>query len=268
MTEAHPGSDLPDSAPVEYRRLRIAGGDVIARADVLPYVHDAILTSGSLYAFAADHPQSETIQGRARLYIVPGPGADRWVVRKLTHGGALAPLTGDRFLRLGLPRPFNELRISLALQAAGIPTPEVAAAVTYASGPIYRGEVARAEIGDAADLAACLFEPPELDRDRRRAVLAEAGRLIATLHRAGIVHPDLNLRNLLIAESSGDPRAYVLDVEKCRRARRVSPAARNRMLRRLRRSARRFEARGGARISEEEWRAFQSGYESRWQGGL
>ncbi|NIR42835.1 MAG: hypothetical protein GWN99_03075 [Gemmatimonadetes bacterium] len=244
-----------------YRTERIGGARVMARSEDLAEVGAMMERAGSLYDFAAAHPAAEAIQGRGTLHVIP-VGSGRWVVRRLSHGGALAPLTGDRFLRLGRPRPFNELVIADRLAALGIPTPVVRAAAVYPSGPLfYRGDIAREEITDARDLAACLFGPLELAAPARATVLAAAGGLLRSIHAAGLAHPDLNLRNVLI--ESGDaasPRAYIIDLEKCRIAVRLGRRQRERMLGRFQRSARKFEKETGGRISEAEWRAFHQAY--------
>lgn len=232
----------------------------IARDDLLDRVRKILRGSGSLYDWARTNPRAEAISGRTTLYLVPGPEDGRWVVRKLTHGGLLAPLTGDRFLRAGVPRPFNELRVSERLRDRGIPTPAVMAAVVHPLGPFYRGEVAREEVTDAADLAACMFDAERTDEERR-AAMRSAGRLVGRIHRAGLIHPDLNLRNILVKWTSPEPTAYILDLEKCRFGtfRRLG---RRRMLWRLQRSARRFEARSHRSITPEEWRSFWEMYAS------
>ncbi len=252
------------STATTYRTERIGGARVMARSEDLDGVRAMIDDAGSLYDFAAAHPASEAIQGRGTLYVIPGPAPDAsgWVVRRLSHGGTLAPLTGDRFLKLGRPRPFNELVISDRLLALGIPTPVVRAAAVYPSGPLfYRGDIAREEISHARDLAACLFEPPQLAAPERAALLASAGHLLHSIHAAGLAHPDLNLRNVLIESgAAGPPRAYIIDLEKCRIAARLGRRHRKRMLGRFERSARKFEKRTGKRISDEEWRAFYLAY--------
>ncbi len=215
--------------------------------------------SGSLYEWARRHPGAEAISGRTTLYLVPAPENGRWVVRKLTHGGMLAPLTGDRFLRAGLPRAFNELQVSERLRALGVATPAVLAAAVDPWGPFYRGEVAREEVTDATDLAACLFGAEERSEGERLAAMRAAGRLVGAIHRAGLIHPDLNLRNILVKWTSPEPAAFILDLEKCRLAT-LRRLRRRRMLARLQRSAKRFEAQRAGSISAEEWRAFWEAY--------
>jgi 3-deoxy-D-manno-octulosonic acid kinase len=246
--------------PPGYTEIRVDGARAIVRTPVLEFVRDAIRSHGTLYEFAAARPGAEKLRGRGVLYVIEGPGPGRWVVRHLHRGGLLAPLTRDRFLRVGPRRPHNELRVSCALRSLGIPTPEVLVSVVYPSGIIYRGDVARDEVPDARDLADCLFGEPSLDEADRIAAMAAAGRLVRWLHLRGVIHPDLNLRNILLEWAGRPPRPYVLDLDKCRTVARVPASRRRRMLRRLRRSARRFEERTGRRIGDHEWECFEMAY--------
>ncbi len=253
-----PGSERPH--PPGYSEIGVGDARALVRDGMADFVERAIRSAGSLYDHAAAHPDAEAIQGRGTLYFIPGPGPERWVVRHLGHGGLLAPLTGDRFLRLGVPRPYNEVYISCLLRRRGIPTPEVFAAVVYPAGPLfYRGDVGRDEVPDARDLADSLFTD-DLDEPDRVAALTAAARLLRWLHHEGVVHPDLNLRNVLLCWRGRPPRAYILDLEKCAVYDRVSEHQRLVMLRRFMRSARKFERRTGRRITEREWECFHTAY--------
>jgi Ser/Thr protein kinase RdoA (MazF antagonist) len=125
---------------------------------------------------------------------------------------------------------------------------------------MYRGDVARLEIADARDLADCLFKPPELDEALRSDVMRAAGRLLASTRRAGLIHPDLNLRNILVRLGEAAPVAFIIDLEKCRLVDGVSRHRSARMIARLERSARRFEAQTSQPISASEWETFRLGY--------
>jgi len=242
-----------------YQNDTVGPASIIAQDGSLGLVREAIATAGTLYEYAASHPDADTISGRQTVYVIPVPDSGRWVVRQLSHGGMLAPLTGDRFLRLGVPRPFNELRLSISLRDLGIATPTVVAAVVYPSGLVYRGEVAREEITDAADLAECLFDS-KLSQPLRSDALSSAGQLIGCLHRAGIVHPDLNIRNVLIRWGDEPIEAYILDIEKCWIEAHLSQRARRGMLNRFHRSIRKFEESTGQRLTGNEWDDFLASY--------
>jgi 3-deoxy-D-manno-octulosonic acid kinase len=232
----------------------------MARERDFALAEEMIVSSGSLYEFAANAPGARAIAGRGTLYSVATRSGERWLVRRVRHGGLLAPLTGARFWRFGVPRPFNELCLAQELTRMGIPTPEVAAAAVYRSGPYYRGEIARVELPSADDLAACLFGPAKRELAEPEELMRATGRLVAALHTAGLYHPDLNLRNVLIEHQAGAPRAHIIDLEKCALRTQLSARLRQRMLDRLRRSARRFEGRLQRTIEPAAWAAFQAAY--------
>jgi tRNA A-37 threonylcarbamoyl transferase component Bud32 len=248
------------NVPNGYRSEELGKTQIVAREDVLEFVKHAINESKTLFDYAARHPDAEAVKGRQTLYMIPGPGAVRWVVRQLSHGGLLAPITRKRFLKSDRPRPFNELLLSVRLQQLDIRTPNVVAAVVYPSGLSYGGEVAREKIENALDLADCLFGKDDLEPMERAGALAAAGRLIGELHREDVLHPDLNLKNILIQSPTGQPRAYILDIEKSEIVSDLSGSQRENMLARFSRSAHKFEHRAGRRISADEWKIFRAAY--------
>ena len=224
-----------------YAHKAMAGAHVLALETDLAFVAQAIDWAGGLHAYAARNSEAEKVQGRSTAFIIPAPDSGRWLVRHLTHGGFVSAITGDRFMRHGTPRPFNELRISVELRELGVRTPEVPAAVVYPFGPFYRGDIARRWIGDARDLASCLFAEPDLSKHQRADVLEAAGRLVRRLDDLGVGHPDLNARNILIEWSDESPRAHVIDLEKCRIDPQLPGWKRRRMFKRLTGSLYKFQ---------------------------
>jgi hypothetical protein len=199
-------------APPGYERLRRPGVDAIARATIAGAVGEA-LSAGSLYDYAAHHPEARPLRGRGVAYAVPLPdGATRVVVRRSRHGGWLAPLTGEIFL--SPTRAPHELEVSLRLARDGVPTPEVVAYSTYEVAPLLRrADVATREVSGAADMAQTLQREsgPAAVRDIVRAV----ARLLARMASAGVRHPDLNVRNVLISrDENGNREAWLLDVDR------------------------------------------------------
>jgi hypothetical protein len=152
---------------------------------------DAILSTGTtLHGWAAKTPQARPLRGRDTAYAVT-LGDARVVVRHSRHGGLLAPITQDFFL--APTRAPHELDVAIRLRAAGIPTPEIVAYATYTVLPgIERADVVTRELA-GRELAS-----PE-----------EAEALIQAMNRAGAVHPDLNMRNVLVDGAT----AYVLDID-------------------------------------------------------
>ncbi|MFP4624004.1 MAG: lipopolysaccharide kinase InaA family protein, partial [Gemmatimonadota bacterium] len=245
---------------------------------------------------AAAQPGAETLRGRGRVHVVPAPvGSGKWVVRHYHRGGAVASLLGDRYLRVGTPRPFHEFRLGRTLETWGVPVaPHVGAAV-YGSGIWYRGDLVTELVPDARDLAAVLFPDRSLEGaascpggdagkgavggpvDAEGAMRA-AGSLIRLLHERGVVHRDLNLKNILIVGggsgsgpedgAGGTLRALVLDLDRATLKADLGEGARRRMLARFWRSARKWETRTGIRVEPRLRRAFERGYGQRGDRGI
>jgi 3-deoxy-D-manno-octulosonic acid kinase len=239
---------------------------------------------GTLSAAAAAHPSSERLRGRGVVWVVPSPveTGDWWVVRHYHRGGAVAGVLDDRYLRLGRPRPFAEYRIGRALEALGVPTPRHVGAAWYPAGPFYRGDLVTVRVPDSRDLAAVLFpgrgieaaglessdpggarEPGPLPVDPVMAMEA-AGRLIRHLHDEGVAHPDLNVKNVLLAgtDATDPPRALVIDLDRARLRQTLSEGSRRRMLERFWRSVRKWEEATGRQVEAPLREAFRSGYGS------
>ncbi|MFW6080038.1 MAG: lipopolysaccharide kinase InaA family protein, partial [Gemmatimonadota bacterium] len=196
--------------------------------------------------------------GRGPVYRLPGDeGGDPLVIRHYWRGGAVAALLGDRYLRVSTPRPVRELWTSVAVRARGVATPKVAALGVYPDGVFYRADLVSVYVPDSVDLAEALFGPEALEGDDRFAAWRAAGRLVHDLHEAGVVHADLNVKNILLRRSAGSPRAYVLDLDRCRVHGRVSRRRRARVLRRFRRSVDKWAERTGRPLRLGEVEAFE-----------
>ncbi len=231
-------------------------------------------------AAAAASPDARPLQGRGTVYVLPRPdgGAGRWVVRHYHRGGAVAGNLGDRYLRLGTPRPFREFHVSAKLQELGIPAPAPVGAAVYPSGIWYRGDLVTEWIPASRDLAEVLFEGAPADGGPGReseggeesggvpaggaAALEAAGRLLRRLHDAGVRHPDLNLKNILVVERDDGPAAFVIDLDGVRVGEPVEAAGRRRMIERFWRSARKWERRTGRVLDGAAHAAFEAGYGS------
>lgn len=228
-----------------------------------------IRAAGSLYDAAAARSDVQAFTGRGAALRFAARNGD-WVVRHYRRGGAVARVATDTYLRAGEARPLRELNASAAARARGVDTPEVVAAVVYPSGIVYRADLATRFISDSADLAAVTEA-----RARQRAVAADrrdsarrdaraawhsAGVLLRTAFGAGLEHPDLNLRNILIAGDTHAPRALLLDLDRARvRDRSIDGSARQRMLERLHRSRRKIERAEQFECTAAELAALEAG---------
>lgn len=232
--------------------LTARGADVVALAPLARTVREA-LASGSLYAFAErrhaeNAPGARRLEGRAPVYAVTLPdGETRVVVRHSRHGGLLAPLTGDRFV--APTRAPRELAVSQSLRASGVRTPEIVAYALYPAPPLlYRSDVATREVA-GRDLGESLRE----GEGERAAMLEATGELLRSLTKAGARHPDLNVKNVLLAPAAGGGyEAWVLDVDRIRMRTPGDARITAGNVERLLRSARKWRTRHGVAITEAE----------------
>ena len=231
---------------------------------------------GSLYSWAAGGADAVALSGRGTVWSVPAAGAGpdgrtRWVVRRYLRGGAMATILRDTYFRAGPTRPLRELHASAAARALGLPVPAVVAGAVYPAGPLhYRADLVTEQIPDTRDLAEVLFghaAPENVARPapERAAALRASGRLAAHAGAAGVRHPDLNAKNVVLrpaASGGSDPDAWMVDMDRCRV--RITPRPRadtDSMLARLERSLRKFERAGGRHLAAEEWTALRQGAE-------
>lgn len=258
------------SAPEGFAAMRTDNARLLLRPEARSWAEDSLERHPTLHAAAALHPGARRMEGRGTVYAIPAepdaleaaldraPG--RWAVRHYRRGGTVARLLGDRYLRLGTPRPFRELRASEAVRARRIPTPRVVAAAVYPSGIFYRGDLVTAYVPDTLELAAVLFDPGRRgvagSVDRKDA-LREAGALIRKMARAGVEHRDLNARNILLEWSGGAPDASVLDLDRCRVGEGPDPDAGRSMVERLERSIRKLEKKTDLEVPPGELRVLR-----------
>lgn len=194
--------------------------------------------------------------GRGAHPIVVLPTGERAMVRRYLRGGAVRHLNRDRYF--GGHRSLAELRATEIARRAGVRTAMPLAASEQSRRVGYSACFATLWIPDAVDGATWLNQAgPELKRES----LHEAGMQIGAMHGAGVAHPDLNLRNLLVTSDGAAPHVYVLDFDRARIYPDGVPGRRReRDLLRMERSAGKL----GVEIRPEEWGAFRSGYGAGW----
>jgi 3-deoxy-D-manno-octulosonic acid kinase len=243
--------------PPDFETWTFEGGAAAARRDVAPAVRRAVAEGGTLYAWAAARPDRATYTGRGEAYGVALGGVPA-VVRHARHGGLLAPLLGDRFW--GRPRFEREAWLSMLLAGGGVSTPAWLAGVRYGAGLGHRADVATEQVA-GADLVELFFGARPPAGAARAAALDALGRLVRRLHDLGWVHPDLQLRNLVVGDSvAGAPRAWLLDVDTCRRMRADGDTERARNLARFYRSWDKWNALRGERLTAADRASFSVAY--------
>lgn len=236
---------------------------LVARAGARPALQAWLDARGTLAAAAAVQPGAFALEGRGTVWVAPRPdgGDGQWVVRHYHRGGAVARILGDRYLSLGVPRPLRELRVALEAEALGIPTPTPIGAAIYPSFLFYRGDIVTEYVPDSRDLATVLFPGSPAVGPDPRAAMGAAGRLIRRIHEVGLIHQDLNLKNILVSGTDDGLDAQVIDLDRARFARGpLSEPTRRRMLERFWRSAAKWERRTGAGLDARLRAAFEDGY--------
>ena len=251
-----------DELPEPYLREMAGDVELIALPEALDAARYALAAEATLFGFASSRPDARALAGRGVAYHIPAPGAcagERWVVRHYRRGGLVARFVQDRYLDSGPKRPIRELTASVRARARGVPTPEVVAAAVYPAGGWYRADIVTRYLPASRDLADRLFD--DGDTDRRRQAMRMAGALLRRAHEAGVVHNDLNLRNILIAGAGDAERAWLLDLDRAVVMRDAAARfERDLMLRRFARSLRKFERYHRSRLREGEREAFADAY--------
>jgi len=227
-------------------------------------VQDALANAPSLYAWAAARPDHDVFQGRGAAFGVR-LGDARAVVRHAHRGGVIRFLSRDRFLGHRY-RFLREIDVAHRLAAAGIPTPAVLAGVAYLGPLSHTADVATQRLA-GMDLAAVMFGPTPPIGDARRAVFEAVGRTVRRLHAAGFVHPDLQLRNVLVTTAEptavgAEPGVAFLDVDTCYSAAPDDRRAQRANLRRFMRSWDKWNAHHGPRLAADDRAAFFAAYDS------
>lgn len=192
-------------------------------------------------------------RGNALLLDAPfGPA----VLREYLRGGWPARVSRDRYLFTGYrrSRPLAEFRMLANLTGRGLPVPAPLAALCERRGLWYRGWLLTGLIPRAVPLADRLAE-----RGFEACLWRRTGRIIARFHDAGVVHADLNARNILIGP--GDA-IYLVDFDRARFSA-GNAGAYSANLARLRRSLEKLWPAGERGGLDDCWRELEAGYGAR-----
>lgn len=234
---------------IEHRRgyvtFDVAGSRVVALEWAAAAVGDA-LHCGTLHTWASRQPLRDEMRGRGVVYAVdlPTRPATQVVVRRNRHGGLLGRFTGEYF-RLPTRAPL-ELVTALRLAAAGIPTPEVIAYAIYpVAGSFARSDIMTRRLPEGDDVPAVW---KKCSGEEREPVLAAMARLLRLLANVGVLHEDLNLKNIYLAGCGAGLTAYLLDVDRVIFSDAGDVADRN--FARLARSVRKWRTRWGLNFDE------------------
>ncbi|MEA2626941.1 MAG: 3-deoxy-D-manno-octulosonic acid kinase [Candidatus Binatota bacterium] len=167
------------------------------------------------------------------------------VIRVYRRGGAMRWLGRTYFGPRA--RPLREFWLLLSARRRSLPVPEPVAAIVERGrwlGISYRGVLVMAEAAGAP-----LWDV--LSAGGRRDVLPALGRSLRRLHEAGLTHPDLNLRNILVTEDGAGPAFTYVDLDGARLGAAPNVRTRRRSLQRIRRSARKLDPAGRLVLDED-----------------
>jgi len=159
--------------------------------------------------------EESAYEGRGALRAVRLSDGETALVRQYRHGGTFRSLTGTWFFSWP-PRPFRELVITEELRRRGLPTVEVyAACVSRGFGPFYLGWFVTKELRGAVDLWSAL-RGGLLKQLGEEATLRAVAASIRAMHREGVYHSDLNLKNILVRQESAGVASYIIDFDKAK----------------------------------------------------
>jgi 3-deoxy-D-manno-octulosonic acid kinase len=198
-------------------------------------------------------------RGRQQLRCLRLADGERALIRSYHHGGLFRAITKTLFFTWP-PRPLRELAIAEELYRRGVPTVEpCATCIEPLWGPVYRGWFITRELTGARDLWETLSGSYVRGFDSA-AILRAAAQAIRLLHREGVYHGDLNLKNILVRREDSGLKGYVIDFDRATLFLGELPRPLvERNISRLRRSARKLDPLGRY-ISETAWQAFLDSY--------
>lgn len=253
----------------DFRRQEFPRALALARDEALPWVRYVLDEGGTLHAAAGSDRDVLVLEGRKPVFVIPEKASSgvprrtggRWAVKRYARGGRLLPvLLGDRYLGVGPPRPFREVGLSEEVRGRGVPTPKILAAAVYPRGPFYRADLVTEWVSEAADLVETLFDTRRKGAGgaaERLDALRASGILIRDMARTGLRHGDLHAGNILLQWAGAVPRALVLDLDHAGLAPGGESCPPDPMVRRLRRSLKKWEGRTGLRLSGREWETLE-----------
>ena len=232
------------------------GGLMVIREDVEPFL--------TLEECTKPNDQDENppidFHGRGKLRALRLRNRETALVRHYRHGGLFRHLLGESFFTWP-PRPFRELAITEEIRRRGVPTVEVyAACVQRTWGPFYRGWLVTRHLTDSRDLWQAIRDGFIRNIGIQK-VLAAVAISLRGLHREGVYHRDLNLKNILVRrESDQDVRAYIIDFDRAALfLGEVPKSLVQKNFYRLLRSANKLDA-NREYFSDDDWESFVRSY--------
>jgi 3-deoxy-D-manno-octulosonic acid kinase len=246
--------------PVGFKRISAERMSMMIREGLEPYPGPETFMKEEELA-----KDASPFSGRDRLGSFRLDDGETALVRVYRHGGVLRSLTGEFFFTWP-PRPFRELAVTEEARLRGILTLEIVGAwVKKAWGPFYRGWLVTRELRGAHDLWAALRSRLYVGEDER-SLLRSVAQSLRRMHRRGVYHRDLNLKNILVRRERDGIRSYIIDFDKARLfSQEVPPKKAERNLNRLLRSVCKLDP-DRRRFSPEDWDLFVRFYREPGEG--
>ena len=178
----------------EYTRIDHGGASALVHPDFAAHATAALFENAGR--------RQTGYAGRAAIDAIDTPQGTV-LVRQCLRGGMFGKVLGDRFIAVNRPR--RELELHCEAYRRGVHTVLPVAAMWSRSGVVLRGSYATLRI-DADDLLLlCTGQEKPSEAD-----LAACGRAICSMHAAGVLHADLQIKNLLARAGHG----WVIDFDK------------------------------------------------------
>jgi len=130
------------------------------------------------------------------------------VLRSFLRGGWVSKFSRDHYFFTGFEhsRSLKEVRILEKLTNMGLPVPKPLAGLCRRKGLSYTASILTHRITPATTLADMLET-----RSEGVSGWSQVGKCIRSFHDAGVIHPDLNARNILVGD---DENVYLIDFDR------------------------------------------------------
>ncbi len=236
--------------------IAIPGGCILYDA---AHVRKAGTDLFDLEAWSARNALERVTGGRGSIAVLRADH-ERWALRHYRRGGLVAKFLKDRYLWTGVDRTrsFAEWRLLAHLRALELPVPKPIAARYVRYGLTYTADLITQMLENTLTLAQAV-----VSSDVDSGTWNQIGRTIASFHRHGVHHADLNAHNILLAAArpavDAGAAVYVLDFDRGRI--RARGAWEEDVLKRLRRSLEKVCAQAGKSFENEQWGHLLAGYE-------
>jgi len=174
----------------------------------------------------------EAAAGRTSVKRLCTPSGNL-LLRQYRRGGLLAGLNKSSYLTAS--RPVREIIVSCEAAARGLPVPRAAGAIIYSKHPFRQALLATQEITGARDLHEYAIK--STGGNIRQPVIEALARAVRKMHDAGLFHADLQLKNILVRQTSENVEIFFIDLDKSVIRDSLPERLRSANLRRLNRSA-------------------------------